>query len=96
MRAFGRNGEHIPAGACTVTDLAALNGATIAFDFDGTLVESAPDLMGSLNAILVAEGFVPLPYDQGRPFIGRGAHLLLQRDLVAADAEPGRQRRCPF
>ena len=37
-----------------MTDLAALNGATIAFDLDGTLVESAPDLIGTLNAILTA------------------------------------------
>jgi phosphoglycolate phosphatase-like HAD superfamily hydrolase len=30
-----------------VTDLSVLNGATIAFDLDGTLVESAPDLIGA-------------------------------------------------
>ncbi len=70
-----------------MTDLAALNGATIAFDLDGTLVESAPDLIGTLNAILIAEGFEPLPYDQGRPLIGRGARWLLQRGLAAAGAQ---------
>jgi phosphoglycolate phosphatase len=69
-----------------VTDLATLNGATIAFDLDGTLVESAPDLIGTLNAILIAEGLKPLPYDQGRPFIGRGARWLLRRGLAAAGA----------
>ena len=68
-------------------NLAALNRATIAFDLDGTLVESAPDLIGTLNAILIAEGFEPLPYDQGRPFIGRGARWLLQRGLAAAGAQ---------
>lgn len=40
-------------------DTTALNGATIAFDLDGTLVESAPDLIGAVNAILIAEGFEP-------------------------------------
>ncbi len=34
-----------------MTDLTALDGATIAFDLDGTLVESAPDLIGAVNAI---------------------------------------------
>jgi phosphoglycolate phosphatase len=59
-----------------VTDLAALDGATIAFDLDGTLVESAPDLIGAVNAILIAEGFEPLAYDRGRPFISHySAHI---------------------
>jgi phosphoglycolate phosphatase len=72
---------------CAVTDLAALNGATIAFDLGGTLVDSAPDLIGTLNAILMAEGFEPLPYEQGRPLIGHGARALLQRGLAAAGAQ---------
>jgi len=70
-----------------VTDLAALDGATIAFDLDGTLVESAPDLIGAVNAILIAEGFEPLAYDRGRPFISRGARWLLQWGLAAAGAQ---------
>ena len=70
-----------------MTDLAALDGATIAFDLDGTLVESAPDLIGAVNAILIAEGFEPLAYDQGRPFISRGARWLLQWGLAAAGAQ---------
>nr|WP_244293748.1 MULTISPECIES: hypothetical protein [unclassified Pannonibacter] len=52
-----------------MTGLSALNGATIAFDLDGTLVETAPDLIGAVNAILTAEGCTPLAYGQGRPFI---------------------------
>jgi phosphoglycolate phosphatase len=67
-----------------VTDLAALNGATIAFDLDGTLVESAPDLIGAVNAILITEGFEPLAYNGSRPFISRGARWLLQWGLAAA------------
>ena len=66
------------------------SGATIAFDLDGTLVDSAPDLIATLNVILIAEGFGPLPDDQGRPLIGRGARWLLQRGLAAAGAQnPG-------
>ncbi|OZI34525.1 phosphoglycolate phosphatase [Bordetella genomosp. 10] len=72
-----------------MTDLTALDGATIAFDLDGTLVESAPDLIGAVNAILVAEGYEPLTYDEGRPYISRGARWLLQRSLdIAGEPEP--------
>ncbi|MDP9813912.1 phosphoglycolate phosphatase [Rhizobium tibeticum] len=50
-----------------MSDLTAHSGATIAFDLDGTLVESAPDLIGAVNAILIAEGFEPLAYNEGPP-----------------------------
>lgn len=80
-----------------MTDLSVLNGATIAFDLDGTLVESAPDLIGAVNAILVAEGFKPLAYDQGRPFISRGARWLLQWGLeLAGDPEPAARTAALF
>lgn len=61
-----------------------LNGATIAFDLDGTLVDSAPDLIGAVNATLISEGFDPLAYEEARPFISRGARWLLQRGLENA------------
>lgn len=47
-------------------DLTVLSEATIAFALDGTLVESAPDLIGAVNAILTSEGLQPLAYDEGR------------------------------
>jgi phosphoglycolate phosphatase len=68
-------------------DLTALNGATIAFDLDGTLVESAPDLIGAVNAVLITEGFPPLNYNQARSFISRGARWLLQWGLASAGAQ---------
>ncbi|MCA6294755.1 MAG: HAD hydrolase-like protein, partial [Phenylobacterium sp.] len=56
-----------------------LAGAVIAFDLDGTLVDSAPDLVGTLNHLLGEEGIAPLPFDQGRSLIGHGARRLIQR-----------------
>ncbi|WP_395671066.1 HAD-IA family hydrolase [Phenylobacterium sp.] len=69
-------------------DLSALAGATIAFDLDGTLVESAPDLVGTLNWLLAAEGLAPLPYADARQFIGKGARWLIERGFAEAGAAP--------
>lgn len=68
-------------------DLAALRGATLAFDLDGTLVDTAPDLIGTLNVLLAREGLAPLPLEGARPFIGRGARWLIQRGFQAAGGE---------
>ena len=61
-----------------------LNGATIAFDLDGTLVDTAPDLVGALNTILAQEALPPLPFDEVRLMVGRGARALLERGFAAA------------
>ena len=67
--------------------LAALEGATIAFDLDGTLVDTAPDLIGTLNALLAAEGLTPLPLTVAKPMIGAGARRLIARGFAAAGEE---------
>lgn len=65
---------------------AALDGAVIAFDLDGTLVDTAPDVVGTLNLLLQEEGLAPLPLGEARPFIGRGAKWLIERGFQAANA----------
>lgn len=77
-----------------MADLSALNGATIVFDLDGTLVDSAPDLIGTLNVILEQEGIAPLPLDEARPFIGHGARRLIERGF-AAQGHPAPAERMP-
>lgn len=64
-------------------DLTPLAGATIAFDLDGTLVDSAHDLIGALNVLLQQEGIASLPLAEARPFIGHGAKWLLERGFTA-------------
>jgi len=61
-----------------------LDGAVIAFDLDGTLVDTAPDLIGTLNVLLRQEGLPPQPLEEARPFIGRGARWLIERGFEAA------------
>ncbi|MGB3273754.1 MAG: phosphoglycolate phosphatase [Xanthobacteraceae bacterium] len=53
----------------------------VAFDLDGTLVDTAPDLVGALNAVLAAEGLPPVPFDMARKTIGAGARRMLERSL---------------
>lgn len=63
-----------------------LDGAVIAFDLDGTLVDTAPDLIGTLNVLLKDEGLPALPLAEARPFIGRGARWMIERGFEAAGA----------
>src|SRR5882757_9176335 len=53
----------------------------IAFDLDGTLVDTAPDLIAALNYVLDREGIQPLPLQSARNMIGAGARKLIERGL---------------
>lgn len=68
----------------TVRDL---EGWTIAFDLDGTLVETAPDLVGTLNRLLAQNDLPSLPLESARNLIGHGAIALLKRGFEAAGAQ---------
>ena len=54
---------------------------TVVFDLDGTLVDTAPDLIGALNFILKREGLAPVPLTSARMLIGAGVRRLLERGL---------------
>jgi phosphoglycolate phosphatase len=56
----------------------------VVFDLDGTLVDTAPDLVATLNAILAREGLPPLDYDAARDMVGGGARMMLERGLRAS------------
>ena len=55
---------------------------TIVFDLDGTLIDTAPDLIGTLNFILAQHRLPAVPYDAARPLIGGGAKGMIERALV--------------
>jgi phosphoglycolate phosphatase len=56
---------------------------TIVFDLDGTLVDTAPDLIDTLNVILARHDVAPVDFDQARSMIGAGVKPLLQRALAS-------------
>jgi len=63
----------------------------IVFDLDGTLVDTAPDLIDTLNVVFAREGLPPLPYAEARPLIGGGARAMISRGLAAEDREAPRE-----
>ena len=62
---------------------------TIVFDLDGTLAETAPDLIWTLNAVLAEIDLPPIPFELARDLIGAGARALINRGLAADGRELG-------
>ena len=56
------------------------------FDLDGTLVDTAPDLVATLNVILAKHGRAPMALESVKKLIGDGARALLERGFDATGA----------
>ena len=65
---------------------------TLVFDLDGTLAETAGDLIGSLNVVLASEGIEAVPVAAARSLLGAGGRALIQRGYARAgrDLTPAR------
>lgn len=72
--------------------LPELKGCTIAFDLDGTLVDSAPDLHRSINELLAAESLPPASLEDVRSYVGQGARTLIVRAFAVHDIHPDEAR----
>ena len=57
----------------------------VVFDLDGTLVDTAPDLVGTLNIVLAEERLPSISLEQARPMIGAGIRPLIERALAEQD-----------
>jgi len=55
----------------------------IVFDLDGTLIDTAPDLVATLNVVFEREGIPPVPYATARNLIGGGAKAMIVRGIEA-------------
>jgi phosphoglycolate phosphatase len=55
----------------------------VIFDLDGTLVDTAPDLMAATNHVLSLLKRRPITMPEVRSFVGRGARVLIERGVAA-------------
>lgn len=54
---------------------------TVVFDLDGTLVDTAPDLVASLNHTISAKGLAPVGYEDLTHLVGHGARAMIERSF---------------
>ncbi len=59
------------------------------FDLDGTLLDSAPDLAGTANDMLLARGLATVPYERLRPHAGSGARGMLGEAFAITPRDAG-------
>lgn len=64
---------HVHQGRPAVTRARA-----VLFDLDGTLLDTAPDMVGALNRLRREQGEGSLPLEHVRPFVSHGAKALVQ------------------
>ena len=60
-----------------------MSAPLLVFDLDGTLVDTAPDLIATLNVVFARESLPPVPYDAARKLIGGGARAMIVRGMEA-------------
>jgi phosphoglycolate phosphatase len=60
----------------------SLAGCALLFDLDGTLVDTAPDLAGTMNDLMAKLGYPPIPIATVRILVGRGARVLIEHGLA--------------
>lgn len=66
-----------------------MGAPTVVFDLDGTLVDSAPDLVATVNTVFAREGLPPVAYETARNLVGGGARSLIERSLRAEGRKLG-------
>ncbi len=66
-----------------------MSSPLLVFDLDGTLLETAPDLVGTLNEILTEEGLQPIPLSTAKTYIGQGAKMMIEKGFAANGATAG-------
>ncbi|HSS15167.1 MAG TPA: HAD-IA family hydrolase [Rhizomicrobium sp.] len=69
---------------------------TLIFDLDGTLADTAPDLLGATNAVLAARGRPRLDLDHLRHMVGFGAVALITQAMEASGAPVAQEELPPL
>ena len=68
----------------------------VLFDLDGTLLDTAPDMVGALNALRREESLAPLPYDVIRSAVSHGAARVVKAGFPDANPEAALQLQRRF
>lgn len=79
-----------------MTERSTLETQCVLFDLDGTLVDTAPDLVNALNAVLQTEGREPLPFEAVRSTASHGSVALLNLGFGAMSEDELRSRQRLF
>lgn len=59
--------------------------SAVLFDLDGTLIDTAPDMVAVLQAMQLDHGRIPVDYETGRAYVSNGAAGLLRLGFPEAD-----------
>ncbi len=76
---FGKETDKIMAGW--------LNNVSLSFDLDGTLIDTAPDLVRVLNLVIATDGLAPVKLEEARQLIGYGSMALIKKAYTLAGAK---------
>ncbi len=68
------------------------NALSLSFDLDGTLVDTAPDLIRVLNLVIATEGLQPIKFQDARLLIGYGSAALIQKTYQQNNVELSAQK----
>jgi 2-phosphoglycolate phosphatase len=68
----------------------------VLFDLDGTLLDTAPDMIGALNALRREELLAPMPYDSIRSAVSHGAARVVKAGFPDASPESAQQLQRRF
>lgn len=79
-----------------MNDARVNDARAVAFDLDGTLIDSLPDLAAALNRSLARHGREPVGCEDVRPMVGDGAKMLLKRGYEARGLEPTAEDEAVF
>ncbi len=61
--------------------------AAVLFDLDGTLLDTAPDMVGTLNSLRLENGLAPLPFAEVRAIVSHGSSRLVKMGFPEAGAD---------
>jgi len=61
----------------------------IAFDLDGTLINSVPDVRAAINRLLVSEGRSEISLEQTLSLVGQGARVMMEQAMALGGGAVG-------